>query len=303
MKLNVKNAILFLIPSLIWGSTWFAIKFQLGDVNPILSVAYRFGIAGILLLVGCKLFKLNLRFKPIQHFYIFLQGICLFGLNYLFVYLAEQYLTSGLVSVIFSLIIFLNIFFYWLILKAPMKKDVLLGALFGVTGTILIFKNEFSTLGTTDNNFYAIIIALISAILASLGNIISAYNQKKGLPVMQTNAYGMTYGAILMIFVGLFSGVEITFSVTFPYIFSLLYLAIFGSIIAFTAYLNLLGNVGPDRSAYTILVIPLIAMIISTIFEGYIWQKSAIIGIIFLLIGNFLAMNKKFNIKILQQWK
>ena len=155
----------------------------------------------------------------------------------------------------------------------------------------------------SDDNFIALILALISAILASLGNIISAYNQKKGLPVMQTNAFGMTYGAILMLIIALITGTNFSFSFTLPYIFSLLYLAIFGSIIAFAAYLSLLGNIGPDRSAYTILVVPLIAMIISTIFEGYIWQKSAIIGIIFLLSGNFLAMNKKFKIKILQQWK
>ena len=301
--MNLKNTILFIIPCMIWGSTWYAIKFQLGDVNPILSVAYRFGIAGILLIFGCLLFKLNLRFSLIQHLFILLQGTFLFSLNYMLVYFAEQNLTSGLVSVIFSLIIFLNIVFNRLILKAPIKKDVLIGGIFGVTGTILIFKEEFSSLSLSDNNFYALILALISAILASLGNIISAYNQKKGLPVMQTNAFGMTYGAILMIIIALIIRTEFTISFSYPYIFSLLYLAIFGSIIAFAAYLNLLGNIGPDRSAYTILVIPLIAMIISTIFEGYIWHKSAIIGIIFLLSGNFLAMNKRYKFKILQQWK
>ena len=301
--MNLKNTILFIIPSLIWGSTWYAIKFQLGDVSPLLSVAYRFGIAGILLLFGCKLFKLNLRFNLNQHLFILLQGTFLFSLNYLFVYFAEQNLTSGLVSVVFSLIIFLNIIFNKIILKAPIKKDVFIGGIFGVTGTILIFKNEFSSSSLSDDNFIALILALISAILASLGNIISAYNQKKGLPVMQTNAFGMTYGAILMLIIALITGTNFSFSFTLPYIFSLLYLAIFGSIIAFAAYLSLLGNIGPDRSAYTILVVPLIAMIISTIFEGYIWQKSAIIGIIFLLSGNFLAMNKKFKIKILQQWK
>ncbi|MFC2136611.1 DMT family transporter [Bacteroidota bacterium] len=301
--MNLKNTILFIIPTLIWGSTWYAIKFQLGDVNPILSVAYRFGIAGVLLIIGCKLFKINLRFNLNQHLLILLQGAFLFSLNYMLVYFSERYLTSGLVSVLFSLIIFLNIFFNWLILKAPIKKDVFIGGIFGVTGTVLIFKNEFSSLDFSDDNFIALILGLISAILASLGNIISAYNQKKGLPVIQTNAYGMFYGSILMFIVAIISGIDFTFSTSFSYVFSLLYLAIFGSIIAFTAYLNLLGNIGPDRSAYTILVIPIIAMIISTIFEGYIWQNSAIIGILFLLAGNFMVMNKKYKIKILQQWK
>ena len=107
----------------------------------------------------------------------------------------------------------------------------------------------------------------------------------------------MTYGAIIMIIISFISGAEFTFNDSGSYIFSLLYLAVFGSIVGFSTYLKLLGNIGPDRSAYTILVIPIIAMVISTIFEGYIWQKSAIIGIFLLLIGNFFALNKKITFK------
>lgn len=295
--MNLKNTILFITPALIWGSTWYAIKFQLGTVDPMLSVAYRFALAGLLLLLFCLLFKYNLRFSLRQHFFIFLQGLSLFGINYWLVYTAENYLTSGLVAVVFSLIIFLNIFFNRILLKGQVKREVVIGAVFGIVGTVLIFKKEFASFSLSDNNFYALFLSIGSVTLASLGNIISAYNQKKNLPVIQTNAFGMTYGALLMMIIALISGVEYTFDLSFSYTSSLIYLTIFGSIIAFTTYLKLLGNIGPDRSAYIILIIPVIAMIISTIFESYVWQRSAIIGIVLLITGNYFALNKKFRTK------
>lgn len=298
---KIKNPVLFIIPSLIWGSTWYAIKFQLGTVNPLLSVSYRFFLAGLLLFAICKLFKLNLKFSGKQHFFIFLQGITLFGLNYWMVYSAELILTSGLVAIIFSLVIFLNIINSAVFLKIKLKPEVAIGAILGISGTTMIFKNELKAFNFSDENFYALILCLISIILASTGNILSARNQKNNIPVIQSNAFGMIYGSIVVFIVAMILNVDIKFDFKTDYIISLLYLAIFGSIIAFSAYLKLLGNIGPDRSAYTILVIPIIAMIVSTIFEGYVWQKSAIFGIILLVTGNFFAMTKKLKFKKIQR--
>jgi len=226
--------------------------------------------------------------------------MCLFGFNYWLVYLAEQTLTSGLVSVFFSLIVFLNIVFNSILLKAPFNLTVFIGGIMGIGGTVLIFKNELSVFNSSDDNFFAIIFCLTSIILASLGNIISAYNQKYlKLPVIQTNALGMIYGGVSMLIIATITGVTFNFDMNLPYISSLVYLALFGSIVAFTFYLKLLGNIGPDRSAYVVLIIPIIAMLISTLFEGYVWQKSAIGGIILLLTGNFIAMTKnlRFNFR------
>ena len=238
-----------------------------------------------------------MKFSLKQHFFIALQGITLFGLNYWLVYLAEMTLTSGLVAIIFSLVIFMNILFSAIFLKIKIKPEVAVGAILGVSGTALIFKNELKSFGLSDNNFVALVFCVISIILASLGNIISSRNQKFNIPVIQTNAFGMTYGALILFTIAMALGVDLKFNLEAGYISSLLYLAVFGSIVAFTAYLKLLGNIGPDRSAYTILVVPIIAMLISTLFEGYIWQKSAIFGIILLIAGNFFAMSKKLRIK------
>jgi drug/metabolite transporter (DMT)-like permease len=301
MKIN--NFFLFTIPALIWGTTWYAIKFQLGTVNPLLSVAYRFAIAGILLLIICRVLGMNLKFSLKSHFYILLQGLSLFSINYWLVYFAELNLTSGLVAIVFSLIIFLNILFNSILLKAAVRKEVLIGGILGFSGTLIVFKNEFQALSLSDKNFHALVLSLISVILASLGNITSAYNQKNELPVIQTNAFGMTYGSIFTFIVALIAGKEFSFDLSVSYIISLVYLALLGSIVAFGLYLKLIGNIGPDRAAYIILITPLIAILVSVIFEDYILHKSAVLGIMLLILGNILVMNKRVNINKILQWK
>ncbi len=301
MKIN--NFFLFSVPALIWGTTWYVIKFQLGTVHPLFSVAYRFAIAGVLLLLICGILKMNLIFSLKSHFYILLQGLSLFSINYWLVYFAELSLTSGLVAIVFSLIIFLNILFNSIILKAGLRKEVLIGGILGFAGTLIVFKNEFRIFNLSDRNFFALILCLISVILASLGNITSAYNQKNKLPVIQTNAFGMTYGGVFSFIVALIAGKELSFDLSAPYVISLGYLALLGSIVAFGMYLKLIGNIGPDRASYIILIVPVIAIIVSILFEDYNLHKSAIIGIVLLISGNFMAMNKRLNIKKILKWK
>lgn len=262
-------------------------------VHPMLSVSYRFLMAGFILFAYCFFTKKKMKFTMKEHGLFFILGMCLFGFNYLLVYTAEQSLESGLVSVVFSLIIFANIFLNRLFLKGKIKKQVMLGALLGFAGTVIVFYEQLMGVTFSDARFVALLLCLGSILLASTGNIISSFNQKKGLPVLQGNAYGMFYGGLVLFVVSWFAHIPLSFDFSVSYVLSLLYLSAFGSIIAFTAYLNLLGRIGPDKSAYTILVIPLIAMVISTIFEGYQWKMSAILGILLILSGNFIVLKKK----------
>ncbi|WP_103068196.1 DMT family transporter [Aquimarina sediminis] len=288
------NYLLFIIPALIWGSTWYIIKYQLGVVDPIISVSYRFGLAGAILLGYSKLRKLPLSFTKRQHFFVALQGILLFGTNYWLVYISELYLSSGLVAVAFSTLIFLNIFFGALFLGDKIKKNIIIGAIFGLIGTILIYQSEFRRINFTDDQIKGLLFCIASITFASLGNITSAYNQRTfKLPVVQTNGFGMIYGAIAMLIIAIVSGKQINFDFSLPYISSLGYLAIFGSIIAFTGYLTLIGRVGASKAAYTIVVIPVIALTISTIFEGYSPDIFAFIGMGLIIIGNILALRNK----------
>jgi drug/metabolite transporter (DMT)-like permease len=289
----MKNLILFSIPALIWGSTWLAIKYQLGIVDPLVSVFYRFLLAAIILFAYCSSVGMNMRYSAKQHFFMALQGLLLFGINYWLVYLAEVHLKSGLVAVVFSIIIFLNIFNGAILLKSKIRLNVLFNSLLGFIGIALVFKDELFGFTFSSAESLALLLAAISVITASFGNITSAYNQKNNLPVIQTNAYGMLYGSLLMLLLALATGKPFTFDFSLPYIGSLMYLAIFGSIIAFTSYLTLLGKIGADKSAYVTLVFPIIAIVLSTIFEDYNWNALALIGVILITIGNFMILKRK----------
>lgn len=288
----MKNFILFSASAIIWGSTWLAIKFQLGLVDPIISVSYRFILASFILLLFCRISGLNLKYNVKEHLFIALQGFFLFGINYWLVYLAEVHLPSGLVAVIFSMIIFFNIFNGAIFVGSPIRVRVIAGAALGIVGIGLVFKQELLSFSLSSDNSLALVIAGLGALTASLGNITSVHNQKINLPVIQTNAFGMMYGALFMLIISLIMGKHFSFEISYAYIGSLLYLSIFGSIIAFTCYLTLLGKIGADKAAYVTLIIPVIALILSTIFEEYTWTLYAFIGVALILIGNMLVLIK-----------
>jgi len=289
----LKKIILFILPALIWGSTWLAIKFQLGVVDPLISIFYRFLFAAALLLIYIYYSKKNLKYSLKEHLLMALLGALLFGINYWLVYLAEMHLESGLVAVVFSTIIFLNIFNSAIFLKTSIKLRIILSAIIGFVGVGFVFKEELFHFSFSSETSFSFFIALLGAISASLGNILSAYLQKNKLPVMQTNAYAMLYGALLMLLLALLIGSPFTFDFSFPYISSLLYLAIFGSVVAFGSYLTLLGQIGPGKAGYITLVIPVIALILSTIFESYEWTLTAMLGVILILTGNVLILYKR----------
>ena len=288
----MKNFILYVIPAFIWGSTWLAITFQLGVVDPLVSVFYRFLLAAIILFVYCTMIKMNLKYSAMQHLFMALQGIFLFGINYWLVYLAEVHLKSGLVAVVFSTIIFLNIFNGFIFLKSKIRLNVLISALIGFVGIILVFKDELLSFNFSSEKSLGLILSFLSVITASIGNILSAYNQKNKLPVVQTNAYGMFYGALLMLLLVFITNTPLSFDASFQYISSLIYLAVFGSIIAFYSYLTLLGKIGPERAAYVTLVFPIIALLLSTFFEEYTWSLFALVGVALITAGNFLMLKK-----------
>ncbi len=222
-----------------------------------------------------------------------LLGLSLFGINYWFVYQAESVLTSGVVAVIFSLIILFNIFFNAILLKGKIKTDVVIAAVLGISGTALLFYNELDSLHIERENVVVLLFCFGGLISASLGNILSAYKQRRSIPVLQANGFGMFYGGLAMFLLVVLLQKPISFEGTFSYTTSLLYLSVFGSIIAFSAYLKLLGEIGPDRVVYIALITPAIALIISSVFEGYRWNMFAFLGIVLLFSGNIIALRFK----------
>jgi drug/metabolite transporter (DMT)-like permease len=292
------NATLYLVTVLIWGSTWLAIKFQLGEVAPELSIAYRFGLAALILVLFSLVRRLPMRFSLKTHGFFALQGLLLFSLNYILVYLAEGYLTSGLVAIIFSLIIVLNVLFGAIFLANPVRVQVVVGAVLGLIGLSFVFLPELSNLDLSSQKMVGVLLALISTVSASLGNVVSARNQRQQLPVIQTNAYGMLYGAVFMMVLALFRGAALQFDTSPGYIVSLFYLAIFGSVVAFGSYLTLLGRIGLDRAAYVTVLFPVIALLLSTIFENLEWGIYQLLGVVLILAGNAVVLTKKWKLPV-----
>ena len=278
---------------LIRGTTWFAILFQLGEVDPLVSVIYRFALASAILMTYCLMTGKRMRYSMRDHFFMVLLGVFLFSLNYWLFYVAELYLTSGLVAVVFSTMVIWNIFFGTLFIGTPVRPVVVLGALLGLTGICMVFWPELVSFDLSDKGVLGLLLSLAATVSASLGNITSARNQMEGIPVVQANAWGMTYGTVLMIVVALLTGKEFTFLVTVPYIGSLFYLALFGSVFAFGMYLTLIGKIGADRAAYTTLLFPIVALILSMVFEGYRGSAGALLGVGLILVGNFLVLKKR----------
>ncbi|ASJ76552.1 DMT family transporter [Granulosicoccus antarcticus] len=293
----MQGATFYLLTVLIWGSTWFAIKFQLGVVDPSVSLVYRFGLAALLLLAWCLLRRVRLSFTSSEHLAMAAQGACLFSTNYLLFYWCTGLITSGLVAIIFSSVIVMNIINGAIFLKRRVEGIVLLGALVGLCGITLVFWHEIiasqaESAAASGNVLKGLGIGLVATFMASLGNILSARNQSKGLPILQTNAFGMAYGTLLMALFALFSGVPFDIEWTANYIGSLLYLSIFGSIIAFGAYLTLVGRIGADRAAYATVLFPLVALAISSVFEDFQWTSMALAGIALVLLGNLMVVGR-----------
>ena len=289
----MRNAIFYIATVVIWGSTWIAIKFQLGTVHPMLSVGYRFALAAGILLLWCAVNRLPMRFSLAEHGYMLLQGALLFSLNYLLFYLAEQRITSGLAAVIFSSVLLMNMVNGAVFLGSPLDRRVLTGGILGLLGIALVFLPEISSFTFDRGGLDGLLLSLAATFFASLGNILSARNQRNNLPIVQSNAIGMSYGALLMLAAAWLTGKSFIFENSPGYILSLVYLAIFGSIIAFGCYLSLIGRIGADRAAYATLLFPIVALAISTVWEHYHWTRSAVVGVVLIVSGNFLMLHRR----------
>ena len=283
------NFVLYITATLIWGSTWLGIKLQLDQVPPILSVGYRFCLASVILLIYCIITNKTLLFSRRDHTFMAVQGFSLFGLGYIMSYLATSYLTSGLVAVIFSTILMWNILNLRLFMKQPVAWRAFTGGVLGLIGICIVFWHDLSAF-TATRGLIGLLIALLGAYLASIGNVVGSRNARSGVPVTQANVYGMAYGALLCIAIHFGFGGELTMDWTFGYLGPMLYLTVFGSVVAFGCYMLLVGRIGADHAAYVMLLMPVVALIFSTFFEEYQWSANAVLGVIVVLIGNLIIL-------------
>ena len=286
---------LFLTSAMIWGSTWLAIKYQLGVVAPEVSVVYRFALAAVMLAVWCVATGKSLRFSWRTHVYLGALGVLFFGLNYVCVYLGEQFVTSGLVAVLFSTIVFMSPIGMRIFFGTLLSLATFVAAALGVTGVALLFVPELSQASRGGTTSFGVALGLLGTAIATGGNLVAVRNHKAGIPTFPGTAWGMAYGATTAAIAALVHGVPWTFDARLPYLLSLTYLSVFGSIIAFGAYLTLLKRVGAGPSSFVAVSTPVIALVLSTLFEGYRWTLVALCGVALAVFGNWLALRPVVN--------
>ena len=285
-------AFLYATIVLIWGSTGFVITFQLGPVAEEVSVAYRFGLGSIALFIYAAISGRKARIPLESYGYVVLMGVLLYSGSYMLVYHATSYVTSGLVAVVFSLIVVTKALFERLFFARPLEARMILASVFGIGGIVFLFWPEVSSFNLADDTIVGAVMVTISVVIASLGNMAAIVNTARNLPVTAVNAHAMAWGCLSSLLISLLMGRSINFSFEQAYVLSLLYLAIFGSAIAFGAYLALLRIIGSARAAYTSVLFPIVALLVSTIFENYQWSTLAVVGVALIAAGNWLALTK-----------
>jgi drug/metabolite transporter (DMT)-like permease len=283
------NFFLYLLTVLIWGTTWIAIKWQLGVVPAPVSIAYRFWIAAAVLMITLIVARKPI-WPPAKAWrYLIPQGFALFCCNFLCFYYASQFVPSGLVAVVFSTAPLWNAINGRLFLKRAIQPQVVLGTLCGLAGIVMLFLPQMQGHWESSSMPFGLGLALLGTLFFSCGNLLSSRMQSLGLTPWLTNTWAMLIGASVLTIASIALGLPFSLEPGMRYTAALLYLAIPGSVIGFTAYLILVGRMGPERAAYCTVLFPVVALSISTIYEDYHWMPLAFLGLAFVVTGNLLA--------------
>ena len=279
------NIILFVSTVVIWGTTWIAIAMQVGPVPVLVSVFYRFATAALIFLVVLGVLgKLKIPAARHQPF-IFMQALCLFSCNFICFYNAASYVPSGLISVIFSLATIYNAINARLFFGDRITARTVVAAILGASGLLLLFGPDILVHFDVDT-WKGVGLSALGTLFFSLGNMVSRRNSAQGIAPATANAWGMTYGSLFLLVLITMTGTPVIAPPDTQYLMAMLYLAAVGSVIGFTTYLMLVSRIGSSRAAYTTVLFPVVALSLSTLYEGYHWTPLAIVGLVLTLAGN-----------------
>mgnify|MGYP002636126421 CR=1 FL=1 len=284
---------LYLSTVLIWGTTWIAIHWQLGDVPVLTSVFYRFALAATIMMFLVLVSRRLQATTKQDHGFMVLQGMCMFSLNFVCFYTAGLAISSGLLSVIFSAATLFNAINNRVFWGEKPTRAVFGAGILGIAGLSLMFWPELEEDSNKGVDLASIGFAFLGAFLFSLGNMISVRHNKKGLKPFTSSAYAMIYGALFLAALLAITSTPLAWDSRPQYVGSLFYLSIIGTVAGFTAYLSLIGRIGASKAAYATVLFPVVALALSTVFEGYVWSLSSLSGLGLVLLGNGLILGIK----------
>lgn len=277
-----------------WSLSWYALALQAGSgVANEVNIVWRFLIATIIMFVWALIKKQRLKFALRDHLGFAGLGILLFSSNFLLFYYGAQYLVSGLLSVVFSLASIVNLVLSTVVMREPPSSRTLIGGLMGFGGIALMFLPEMQAHGFTGKTLIGLGLCVAGTLCFCTGNLISARLQKRGLPLISMNGWGMVYGTLWAAFLAVIFGKHFTIAWTGEYLASLIFLAVISTVLAFFAYLTLLGRIGSARAGYATVMFPIFALVVSTVLEGYQWTVLAVAGLALVLAGNLFVIRGK----------
>ncbi len=287
---DLRLVLSFVAVTLIWGSTWLVIKGQLGVVPPSWSVAYRFLLGGGVVLALCQATGRRPPLGPDGHRFALLVGLLQFVMNFNFVYRAELYLTSGLVALVFTMLVVTNALLGWVFLRQRVGAGFIIGSLIGIAGVVLLVGRD---LGGSPDLVLGLILAVAGVLSASSANILQATRRGRSLPLEPTLAASMLYGGAMNAGFALATVGAPVFDPRPEYWAGLLYLGVIASAAAFLIYYAMIRRIGAARAGYANVMVPVVAMSLSTLFEGYRWTAVAACGALLALCGLVVALRSR----------
>ncbi|MBK6703067.1 MAG: EamA family transporter [Caulobacteraceae bacterium] len=279
--------------TLAWGTTWFAITKQLGVVDPVVSVTYRFALAAVLLFAWGALRREKLALTRAQHFAALGVGFFTFAVDYSFVYWAEERVTSAVVAVVFASMAFMNlvVFRFAFGQRAPLLAWAAGGL--GVLGVGFLSWEEISSAELSNRALAGIGLTLAGVLSAAIGNVYARKGEMAGAGVIASTGWAMAYGAAMLAVFAVATGKTWAFEFTAPYMLSLLHLSLVGSVIAFALYYGLARRRGYATASYISALTPPLAMFVSALFEDKSWGVFALGGVVLVLAGQVLLLRSK----------
>ena len=281
---------------LTWGTTWYAITFQIGHTSPEIGVTLRFALAGGTVLAMCAWRGMPLRFRLREHARFALQGSFLYGVSYICVYHAEQHVASGLVAVGYSASPLISGLGAWALFGVRISRRFVFGGVLGIAGVALIFWPEFGKAAGSHSAALGALFTVASVLLSTVGSLTASRNRNHGLPLWPSLGYGMLYGAASCVLVALLQGQRIApdaAALALPsWWASLLYLSLAGSVMTFACFLTLQERIGPGPTGTVGVMTPLLALLISMLFEGFQPDVLTFTGAALAVLGNVLMLQR-----------
>ncbi len=289
--LSAADYALYATVVVLWGAAWLPLRLQLGVVSPEVSAVWRFLLGGLIVFGWLIAVKGRVRFPLADHARFAVLGLTMFSFNFVSAYYAGFHLNGGLLAILFSLMAVVNPVYAALLGRGGLNTRIVAGAIIGVIGVALLFGPKVIAADGEAGTLTGVLLMLLSVFIFSTGNMFSAAFQARGLPVLSANAWSMLYGTAFIALFALAKGQPFIVEWTPKYVLSILFLAIAGTAIGFFAYVTLIGRIGTGRTGYVTVLMPLVALVLSTLFEGYAWTVYAFAGVALIMIGNAIVLS------------